>query len=522
MQNLKIPFRKTQVFDEFFLKYVEESGEIQAFFNRFPKIENFQNQILDKKGFPQSSRNILVDELKRQYAGIEENATSVTKNIELLGNNNTFTITTGHQLNIFTGPLYFIYKIVTVINLAKQLKKHHPEMDFVPIYWMASEDHDYEEIKAFRLYEKTYSWETAQSGAVGKFHLKDMPQLLSMIPGDISIFAKAYSTSQTLAEAGRKYVNALFGDQGLVVIDADTPALKKSLIPIMEMDIFQQKPFQIVSKTNAGLKEKGIEPPINPREINFFYLDKNLRCRIEKRNDQYIVIDTDIVFSKADIEKQISTQYQKFSPNVILRPIYQELILPNLAYIGGPSEITYWLQLKDIFEAIKIPFPILTPRNFGLIINKLQSDKIQKTGIPLENWFLDLNSLKNQWIKENTHINLSLDEYKKQFNHYFKEIHKRCTDIDSTLNLMVKADAHRIEKILEKIEKKMLRSEKRLHIDKLRQISAIKEELFPNGNLQERVDNFLNFYQQDKSLINNLLESLDPLDLKFNVLIYDN
>ena len=337
MHLQKIPFRSTHSFTEFFLKYIDQDPSLQIFYNSFPAPGNFKKQIEQKEAFPATTRKVLVETLMRQYSSIKDPFNPVKENIEALRDSKTFTVVTGHQLNIFTGPLYFIYKIITVINACRELKKLYPAYRFVPVYWMASEDHDYEEIKSFRLYGQKYIWETNQQGAVGKFNTKEIRALLNKLPGDVSVFADAYSKNDLLSDAVRHYVNQLFGDQGLVVIDADDRELKKLLQPVMISDIINHKPFEIVEDTNKKLATLGFHAQVNPREINFFYLEQNLRSRIEKKGKDYIVVDTDIHFSEEAIRKLIAAEPEKFSPNVILRPLYQEMILPNLAYVGGPG-----------------------------------------------------------------------------------------------------------------------------------------------------------------------------------------
>ncbi len=221
MHLQKIPFRSTHAFSEFFLKYIEQHPSLQPFSGNFPTVALFKEQIQEKsKSFPTANRKVLVQVLQRQYKDIIASPV-VEGNIKSLGTENTFTVTTGHQLSAFTGPLYFIYKITTVLKTCQVLKKKYPKSNFVPVYWMASEDHDYEEIKSFRVYGKKYTWETVQQGAVGRFHTKDVKQVLEQLPGEIGVFRDAYTKGSTLSEAVRIYVNALFGSEGLVVIDAD-------------------------------------------------------------------------------------------------------------------------------------------------------------------------------------------------------------------------------------------------------------------------------------------------------------
>ncbi len=521
MDCKKIPLTDTKSFSPFFLDYISNTNSLQPFYNRFPLIENFEAQLKEKSAsFPDSNRSVLVEVLKKQYKDLEISE-AVGSNIESLSNTKTFTITTGHQLNIFTGPLYFIYKIVTVINACKKLKKAYPENDFIPVYWMASEDHDYEEIKYFNLYGHKHIWETDQKGAVGRFNTKSLAKLVKEIPGDVSIFNQAYSKNSTLANAVRHYINTLFGDQGLIVMDADDRQLKTLFKNAIHDDLFDHSAKKAVDLTNRQLHQLGYHTQVNAREINHFFLDSNLRGRIERTVSGFSVVDTDLIFTEEEVVKMIEATPDKFSPNVILRPLYQETILPNLAYTGGPAELVYWLQLKGVFEHFSIPFPILLPRNFAMVMDYPSARKFSKTGLQLSDLFEEKNFLFNHWVINNTHHTLSVGKELKEIQDIFNAIGERASKIDSTLAPMISAQLKKATNSLEKIEHKLLKAEKRLHSDKLGQVEALKNALFPKGSLQERTDNFLTFYQPDNQFINKLLAQFDPFDFQFNVLMYD-
>jgi bacillithiol biosynthesis cysteine-adding enzyme BshC len=521
MECKKIPLANTKSFSPFFLDYVSEAEPLKPYYNRFPLIENFQDQINDKSvTFTDHNRAVLVDVLQQQYKGMQLSV-AVSNNINSLLDKKTFTITTGHQLAIFTGPLYFIYKIVTVINACKKLKQAYPENNFVPIYWMASEDHDYDEIKYFNLFGEKHTWETDQKGAVGRFNPHGLATLASQLSGNTSIFFEAYAKNNTLADATRHYVNALFGHEGLLVLDADNRALKTLFKQVIYDDLFNHTPKKAVDKTTSKLHALGYHTQVNAREINHFYLDKNLRSRIEKTTSGFSVVDTDITFTEEEVKRVIEETPEKFSPNVILRPLYQETILPNLAYAGGPAELVYWLQLKEVFNLFNTPFPFLMPRNFALVMDYPSVRKFNKTGLELVDLFEEKNFLFNHWIIKNTHHNLSLGKEMGSIQEVFRTIADRSMKIDSTLAPMISAQSKKALNSLEKIEHKLLKAEKRLHADKLGQLDALKNSLFPKGGLQERTDNFLTFYHQDNQFINKLLTYFDAFDFRFNVLMYD-
>jgi bacillithiol synthase len=520
MQLKKIPLGDTKAFSSFFLDYIAQKNNLQLFYNRFPLIGNFEDQIADKsKSFSAHHRQVLVSALHAQYAHITA-PEAVQKNIRLLSDQRTFTVTTGHQLNIFTGPLYFIYKIVTVINTCRELKAKFPGYDFIPVYWMASEDHDYDEIKYFRLYGKKYVWETGQKGAVGRFSTKGLDALLEQLPGDVAIFREAYLKNKKLSDAVRHYVNALFGAEGLVVIDPDNRELKSLFREVMHDDVIRCNTLKTVEKTDQQLETSGYKTQVFCRDINFFYLDDNLRSRIEKQGERYHVLETQLSFTEDEVQKLIEEQPEKFSPNVILRPLYQECILPNLAYVGGPAEVVYWLQLKGVFDQHKVPFPMLMPRNFALVVEQHLYRKFEKTGLELSNLFEEKNFLFNHWVLKHSKHNLTVGPERATISELFSALQRRGEAIDKTLAPFVGAEGKRALNSLEKIERKLLRAEKRLQSDKLRQIESVKDSLFPNGSLQERTDNFMNFYQQDKEFIGKLIRNFDPFDFRFNILIY--
>lgn len=517
MQTETIPLEETDCFSTSFINYIQEKEELRAFYNEYPSSSNFK-KVIEQRNFSASQRQTLADELKSQYQGVGISS-HVQENIEKLRAENTFTITTGHQLNIFTGPLYFVYKIVTVINTCKALKKSYPEYKFVPVYWMASEDHDFEEIAHFRLDGKKLIWETEQSGAVGRMDPSALLEMAKALPKGAEFFEEAYA-QPTLANAVRSYVNHLFGEEGIVVLDADSPELKKALIPVIEDDLFTHTTEKLVTKTSSDLENAGCKAQVNARQVNFFYLKDSTRERIERIEEGFEVVDTNLRFSDAEMKKLIVEHPEQFSPNVLLRPLYQEMILPNLSYVGGPSELVYWLQFKSVFDHFNVPFPILQPRNFGLIIPKATETKWAKTGLETKEMFSKVDSAFTHWVEANSTNGLSFSEDLDSLKALESELKKKAEKVDPTLVQHIEALHATFSKRIEKAEKKLMRSEKRNHQEKKQQIESVKEVLFPGGTLQERKDNFLNFYLKDPKFIKRLLDTFDPFEFKM-ILLYE-
>lgn len=516
MQVEKIELSKTNSFSSFFIDYISNKIELAPFYGHKPEIENFKDQI-SQKSFSDSSRKALNDTLNRQYAPIQKSST-VDANINGLLDENTFTITTGHQLNIFTGPLYFIYKIITVLNTCKVLKSKYPENNFVPVYWMASEDHDFDEINHFNLFGKKYSWDSDQKGAVGRFNTETIKNLLKELPEQSPLFEKAYTEFTCLSDAVRFYVNELFGGEGVIVLDADDRSLKSQFSTVIADDLMNHHANDLVEETSSKLNSLGYSAQIFPRAINFFYLDGDIRERIVKENSKWNILNTELSFSEEEIKSLIQNKPEKFSPNVVMRPLYQEVILPNLAYVGGPAEVVYWMQLKAVFEKYNVPFPILMPRNFGLVVNKPALKKMNKFGYGSEDLFQKVEELRAEYLTENGSEEIDFSKEKNELQQLFDKLSAKALGIDGSLKGFIGAEASKAQKSLDIIEKRLRRADEQKHEVALNQIAGLIEKLFPNGSPQERTDNFLNFYLNNNEFINELIQSFDPFDYRMHVL----
>lgn len=516
MRLEKISLGETGQFSPIFLDYLSEKEALKDFYLHYPTLENFEKQIRLKASFPTENRLVLERVLNQQYGALDMSP-MLRENVHGLADDHTFTVTTGHQLNIFTGPLYFIYKIVTVINACKQLKAKYPKYRFVPVYWMASEDHDFEEISYFYLYGKKYSWQTDQKGAVGRFMPQSLNVVLSELPQRLPVFEKAYLDHSNLAEAVRYYVNELFGHEGLVVVDGDHPELKRLFAPLIREDIEQHVSGKLAEETSQRLDTIGYKTQIFPREINFFYLNSIHRERIVEKGDTYQVKNTEFAFSREELWRLLEEHPEKFSPNVVMRPVYQELILPNLAYVGGPAEMAYWLQLKAIFDHYKLPFPMLMPRNFGLVVPRNLAQKIDKLGLGLADLFLEGHEIRKKYVREHSENELLLAEEKSAFAQLMEQVKAKAIAIDKTLEGYMGKQQTRLLQEFEAMEKKLQKAEEQNQSVAIGQIESIKEKLFPGGSLQERRDNFLNFYLTNPAIIEEFLKGFDAFDFSFHI-----
>ncbi len=526
-----IPFRETGYFSPLICDYLDEKEGLQPFYHRFPKLENFKAQIEEKgTAFPAENRSILVEALQQQYNGIDMSE-AAQENLISLSSKNTFTITTGHQLNLFTGPLYFLYKIISTINLTKQLKEAYPAQDFVPVYWMATEDHDFEEINYFNFNGKKVQWNRTSNGAVGELKNDGLEEVLTCFKDQLgpgkdadylaNLFEEAYVKHEDLTKATRYLANALFGEYGLVIVDGNDTSLKALFKPYVKQELTEQRSFSEVTRTAENLRSisSAYKIQVNPREINLFYLVEGLRERIVLEDEQYKINDTNIVFSKEALLQELEDHPERFSPNVILRPLYQEAILPNLCYIGGGGELAYWLELKAYFDAVSLPFPMLLLRNSAVIIAEKQLAKLSKLNISVNDLFLKRKDLVDKKVHEISEIKIDLSDQRTHLQEQFKAMHEIAEKTDKSFLGAVKAQEVKQLKGLDNLEKRLLKAQKRKLSDHVQRITDIQEQLFPNQSLQERNTNFSNLYLvHGASLIPTLFKRLHPLDGNFSVI----
>ena len=528
MKVAQLPFEKTGFFSKTMLDYLAKKESIKPFYHNYPDLVGFKNQLEEKeKSFNLESRNVLSKSLEKQYQGFDLSE-ATQNNIKLLKQKNTFTVTTGHQLNLFTGPLYFLYKIFSTINLAEEISKKFPTKNIVPVYWMATEDHDFEEINYFNFQEKKVQWNLESGGAVGRLSTEGLSDVFEEFSSHLGstknakelkkLFSEGYLKHKNLADATRFIANELFKDYGLVILDGDDLALKKMLSPIVKDELENETSFHTVSETILAL-EKNYKVQVNPRAINLFYLSENSRERILFENGIYKINNTNITFSKEEILREVDENPLAFSPNVIVRPLYQEVVLPNLCYIGGGGEIAYWLELKSYFEKVAVPFPILLLRNSVQIVSEKQQKKLTSLKISHQELFLKQQDLLSKKVLENTDIdldfNLKIESLQKQFTE-LKEVAKK-TDISFVG--AVNAQEKKQIKGLENLQRRLLRAEKRRQKELVDRITDLQRQLLPNQSLEERQRNFSDYYlAYGTPFLVTLKKVLKPLAHQFTIL----
>ncbi len=522
-----LAYSKTNSFSSLVLDYLSGRDELKAFYKHSSSIEGVKAAIQDRKAF-NTNRTLLVDALKDQYRNVELTARQ-QENLNLLAKENTFTICTAHQPNIFTGHLYFIYKILHAVKIAEELAVQIPDAHFVPVYYMGSEDADLEELGHIFIDGQKYEWKTDQTGAVGRMKVdKALLQLIELFSGQLTVLPhgkaivdlmkRCYTLNETIEQATLKMVNELFASFGLLILLPDSRILKQAFIPVMEKELLEGFSHKAVEETVATLPSK-YKAQASGREINLFYLGDNSRERIELDEGKYRVLNTDISFTQQEILDELKTYPERFSPNVILRPVFQETILPGIVFIGGGGELAYWMELKKVFEAVAVPYPILVLRNSFVLVEKADVAIIKKLQLSYEEIFLAEFDLMNKLVKRDSTVQVTLDKEKDDLLAYYNQLKIIAGKVDNGLQVHTEALYTKALKRITELEKKLMRAEKQKFDAEQRQLKKMKTHLFPNNNLQERIENFMSFYGKwGNELLDIIYKNSLSLEQEFGII----
>ena len=528
--SMHIPFSSTHVFSKLINDYLEGKGNARDFVHYAPNVDGYRAAIEGRKKYP-INRKLLFEVLTKQYSNLPQEK-AVNDQIALLKKDTTFVVTTAHQPNLFTGPLYFFYKIIHAIQLAESLKATFPDYDFVPVYYMGSEDADLEEVGAFNLDHKKCQWVTKQTGAIGRMQVDDallklLQQLESywtILPQGqkaLEVLKEAYQKGKTISEATLSFVHAFFGSKGLLVLQPDDAILKAAFISVMEKELLTGFSHQAIQPTIAALS-KDYHVQSEGRSINLFYLKDSIRGRIEKQGEAYIVVDTAIQFNQAEIIAELHQYPERFSPNVILRGVYQETILPGVVFIGGGGELAYWMELKNVFHQVGVHYPLLQLRNSFLLMRQKQAEQWAAMQFEEQDLFKPLLDLEIAYVKKHATQALDLQDQINHLTTLYTSIKNEAVQVDASLgahaeNLSIQAKA----KLLI-LEKKMLRAERRKQAVAIQRIHRIKKELFPQDNLQEREEHFSKWVgHYDQAWIETIMEHSKGLESRFSIIKFD-
>ena len=537
MEKQLLTYKSTRQFSDLVLDYLEGSDQLRPFFNRAPDLDQVKAQIQEKsQSFPPSSRAKLVQALIGQYQDFSLNESfdqRIKLAIQALSGEKTFTVTTGHQLNLFTGPLYFLYKIFGAINLAEQYTVQNPGYRFLPVFWMASEDHDFEEIAHFRTGAYKINWPKQGAGPVGRLMCTDLDEVLNTLDklwggtvigrSMLNLFKSVYTPELTLAQATRKLVHELFKDYDLIIIDGDDAVLKSEFTSIMRHELTENGCSQAIEKTTQALTLKGYHKQVHPREINLFYCDSGLRERIIATESGFAIDQTEMRFTQGELLDLLERRPELFSPNALLRPLYQERVLPNLAYIGGGAEVAYWAQLKDCFATNALTYPMVYLRNSISLIPAKVISKLRRINLEISDLFLPMDELSRRYVARNSGLEIDFSAQITHLKKQFEQLYLMAEQTDASFMGAVGAQEKKQIKGLERLQQRLMRAEKRKHAQDIQRLAKMREWLFPEGTLQERKENMSwGLTQIGPEFLALLKNHIDPSDHRFTLLIYNS
>jgi bacillithiol biosynthesis cysteine-adding enzyme BshC len=540
-----VDFNKLPNFSQLFLDYVSIDGEKNGttkkfFFADFKDKEEIFKVIDDKLHNYNANRyfdkNTLIDILKRQNMSFGGNENTAS-NIELLKNENTFAVVTGQQVGLYTGSLYTILKTVTAIKLAEELKVKFPQFNFVPVFWLESEDHDLEEsnhIYAINMQnelvrigfesENNEEDETGRNAKpVGsiKFDEKinEINEQLNNVLMETEYKAKLLGKIKEYYQEGNNYktafsqfMNWIFKDYGLVFVDPGDADIKKLLTPVFEKELnTAPKMCEAIIDISADL-EKHYDLQVKPKVINLFYIHNGNRLLLEPRdNNRYALKNSKKRFGQEELLNILFENPENFSPNVVLRPLCQDYLLPTVAYIGGPSEVSYFAQLKPAYEHYDITMPVIYPRTSVSIIESKINKFIKNFEIDFPDIF-DQKKLVNKVIAKLSEIKVE-DEFLKvydELNRIFYDMKNLTANIDKTLMDTVDNQKEKIIQSLEMFKGKLINAQLKKSETTTNQLDKVTNNIFPNNTLQERIVNityFINKY--DDMFVKKLFEEID-------------
>lgn len=498
-------------------RFLDKDAGLASFYSYASNEEGVKETLRDLS-YPPNQRKALCAALEEQMKNLQLSGAQ-RSNLEALTLPETVTVTTGHQCCLFTGPLYFTIKILNTVRLCEDLSRKFSGKRFVPVFWMHTEDHDLEEIDHIYLFEKKYSWDHSGEGSAGKLVLRNIslftdtlrPVLEKTEYGKelLRIIHSCYRDGENLGDATRKFVQALFGKYGVLILDPAAPELKRTFVPILLREIKERFTSRSLTETNHALKKAGARAEVNPREINIFYLGERRRERIEPKEKGFQTISGDQRWTPEEIEKEIREFPERFSPNVALRAVYQQFLLPNIACVGGSTEIAYWLQFKGLLKTAGVSAPLLIVRNSVFPTDASLLNKWEAMGADPQSLLSEPAAVLREIISKKV-PDTGIDSAEEHIYEVMGKLAERIAMLDPSLKPAVLAEAAKMKKALDALREKINRSLSRREEDLPGRVQRIHNRFFPGGKALERTENFMHWYlTRGPGFFDTLLENLE-------------
>ncbi len=501
---------------ELFTDYVNDFPKVQQFFQTdFHSVQNFEataEQTCSRFKYRQQIVEILLEQ--NQNYGASE---ATLENIRSLGHETTLAVLTGQQVGILGGPLYTIYKTITSIKLAQQLRETFPQYKFVPVFWLEGEDHDFDEVSGVGLlnadrnpvkveYLPNGKHPDKNVGAVGELVLDGYVQSFfesiqktlqnsEFKSSVIELAERAYSSGSTLNKAFVVLLNKLFHDSGMVFISSNDKRIKQLLSPVFQKEI-QEYPrvSQLIIQRSAELEDR-YHAQIKTKALNLFLFHKGGRYLIEPRENDFSLKGIRHYFTRDELVRIATEAPESLSPNVALRPICQDTILPTIAYIGGPSEIAYFAQLKPVYNYFNLIMPVIYPRASVTMIDEKLERILEKYQLDLTEFFDGIEKVNHKVVEMVSEVKIDemFSEAESRLNDLVNEMKFGINYIDSTLLGPLEHTQSKVAMQFQSLKEKVAEAQQRKHEIALRQIEKVGNIVFPNGNFQERELNIMYF-----------------------------
>jgi bacillithiol synthase len=530
-KSLNLSFNSSGVFSSWLVKLAENDASLKPFVSGFNNLECVK-ELISKKKYPAQFRKILTETLKNQYQEIEINEAE-KNSLHKIAQEETYTVTTGHQLSFSAGPLYFVLKAIHTISLAQEIE-NKLGISIVPIFWMADEDHDFNEINHLYFYNSKIGAQDLELNKIpaAYFNTEIFEEAIYLITekwggNHLEIIAEIkniYSTKTNLSEATLKIIHLLFGRFGMLALSANNKDIKKLGTDLFFQEFKERFVFSTVKETSSNLVSQNIIPEnklqAKARPINFFYFESGIRNKVDVENGK-VVLGNGKEYFTDEFENLIQNEPENISPNVFFRPLFQELILPNLAYIGGGAEVSYWLQLSNCFKAAQIQMPMIIQRNSVLPIERKLFEKFISLGFVTSDLLKNSLELVKSFLDKNSE-DISLEYQKDEISKTFVQILERAKTVDLTLQGTVEAEKVKVLSGISNLEQKINKAQKLKFEQQIKQIQKISDRIKPQGILNERVDSGIQYLSKNGTVfIDDLLEIAEPWGFSIKILLID-
>jgi bacillithiol biosynthesis cysteine-adding enzyme BshC len=463
-------------------------------------------------------RNDLVKILKIQNRKWQASAKSL-ENLDKLSQPDALAVVTGQQAGLYGGPLYTAYKILTAVKMCNRLKTAHPEHSFIPVFWLEAGDNDFGEVNHFQVLDIANQlvrlelplppddhrsvYRRTVSSRINDIH-KKLQEIFP--PNDfrdqvLNRLKNIYHEGENFAEAFARWVHAFFGEFGVVVINPSDPDIARLAKPIFHealkgwTDILNA--FTVV---NRKLSDKGFHNQIQldkKQTLLFFEDDQGSRSRIDGNKNSFFVKSASAPqkYSRDDLMNIVEKEPYRFTPNVALRPVLQDWLLPTVVYVGGPSEISYAAQLKPVYDFLGVEEPVFRPRIRISMIEK----KINKVVEKLQLNYQDIFQKRENLVREHVHAQSDkllasvFEDTRQQLSRSMKKIAGQLRELDPTLQGTVDKTTDHLQETVRKLREKADEAMKHKMETEVNQIEKVLNNLFPQGIFQERILNLIQY-----------------------------